>query len=173
MHEAIAQLAALFPNCFRQPWEPLKIGIHNDIIARHPELRPSVLAKRFESIHSLPGLFGDDQGRRGANRPRRQPGRHGYGGGRRRRQAEDRQGGQARRGQTYCGTRWTTRPDPRRKISTACAGRTTTSRVGGPQSGRTSSPGEARGREVIQALWPLDQPNSSPMPQWWTGARTH
>ena len=49
MHEAIAQLAALFPNCFRQPWEPLKIGIHNDIIARHPELRPSVLANALKA----------------------------------------------------------------------------------------------------------------------------
>jgi ProP effector len=49
MHEAIAQLAALFPNCFRQPCEPLKIGIHNDIIARHPELRPSVLANALKA----------------------------------------------------------------------------------------------------------------------------
>ena len=49
MHEAIAQLAALFPNCFRQPWEPLKIGIHNDVIAWHPELRPSVLANALKA----------------------------------------------------------------------------------------------------------------------------
>ena len=49
MHEAIAQLAALFPSCFRQPCEPLKIGIHNDIIARHPELRPSVLANALKA----------------------------------------------------------------------------------------------------------------------------
>ena len=38
MHEGIAQLAELYPNCFRQPGQPLKIGIHNDVIARHPEL---------------------------------------------------------------------------------------------------------------------------------------
>jgi ProP effector len=49
MHEGIAQLAALFPNCFRQPCEPLKIGIHNDIIARQPELRPSLLASALKS----------------------------------------------------------------------------------------------------------------------------
>jgi len=49
MHEAIAHLAALFPSCFRQPCEPLKIGIHNDIIARHPELRPSVLANALKA----------------------------------------------------------------------------------------------------------------------------
>jgi sRNA-binding protein len=40
MHEGIAELAELYPTCFRQPRLPLKIGIHNDIIARHPELRP-------------------------------------------------------------------------------------------------------------------------------------
>ena len=49
MHEAIAQLAALFPNCFRQPCEPLKVGIHNDIVARHPELRPSVHANALKA----------------------------------------------------------------------------------------------------------------------------
>jgi ProP effector len=49
MHEGIAQLAALFPNCFHQPCEPLKIGIHNDIIARQPELRPSLLASALKS----------------------------------------------------------------------------------------------------------------------------
>jgi ProP effector len=44
MHEGIAQLADLYPNCFRQPGQPLKIGIHNDIIARHPELQPGRIA---------------------------------------------------------------------------------------------------------------------------------
>jgi len=44
MYEVIAQLADLFPSRFRQPRQPLKIGIHKGIIARHPELRPSVLA---------------------------------------------------------------------------------------------------------------------------------
>ena len=44
MHEGIAQLAELYPNCFRQPGQPLKIGIHNDIIARHPELQPGRIA---------------------------------------------------------------------------------------------------------------------------------
>jgi hypothetical protein len=40
MHEGIAQLAELYPNRFRQPGQPLKIGIHNDIIARCIELTP-------------------------------------------------------------------------------------------------------------------------------------
>jgi sRNA-binding protein len=40
MHEGIAELAELYPTCFRQPRLPLKIGIHNDIIAWCPELRP-------------------------------------------------------------------------------------------------------------------------------------
>jgi hypothetical protein len=40
-----------------------------------------------------------------------------------------------------------------------CNRRTTTSRIGWPQSGRTSSPEEARRGELIQALWPLDQLN--------------
>jgi sRNA-binding protein len=44
MHEAIAQLAELHPNCFRRPGQPLKIGIHNDIIARYPELEPGLIA---------------------------------------------------------------------------------------------------------------------------------
>jgi ProP effector len=49
MHEGIAPLAELFPNCFRQPCQPLKIGIHNDIIAWHPELQPSVLASTLKT----------------------------------------------------------------------------------------------------------------------------
>jgi ProP effector len=46
MHEGIAQLV---PNCFRQPDQPLKIGIHKDIIARHPELRPSLMASTLKT----------------------------------------------------------------------------------------------------------------------------
>jgi ProP effector len=49
MHEGIAQLAELYPNCFRQPRQPLKIGIHNDVIARHPELRPSLIASALKA----------------------------------------------------------------------------------------------------------------------------
>ena len=49
MHEGIAQLAKLYPNCFRQPRQPLKIGIHNDIVARHPELRPSLIASALKT----------------------------------------------------------------------------------------------------------------------------
>ena len=49
MHEGIPQLAELYPSCFRQPRQPLKIGIHNDIVARHPELRPSLIARALET----------------------------------------------------------------------------------------------------------------------------
>jgi ProP effector len=49
MHEGITQLAELYPNCFRQPPQPLKIGIHNDVIARHPELRPSLIASALKT----------------------------------------------------------------------------------------------------------------------------
>jgi ProP effector len=49
MHEGIAQLAELYPSCFCQPRRPLKIGIHNDIIARHPELRPGVIASALKT----------------------------------------------------------------------------------------------------------------------------
>jgi ProP effector len=49
MHEGIAQLAELYPNCFRQPRQPLKIGIHNDIIAQHPELRPSLIGSALKA----------------------------------------------------------------------------------------------------------------------------
>jgi ProQ/FINO family len=49
MHEGIAQLAELDPNCFRQPNQPLKIGIHNDIIARHPELQPGLIASALRT----------------------------------------------------------------------------------------------------------------------------
>jgi sRNA-binding protein len=49
MHKGIAQLAEFYPNCFRQPRKPLKIGIHNDIIARHPELRPGVLTSALKT----------------------------------------------------------------------------------------------------------------------------
>jgi len=49
MHEGIAQLAELYPSCFRQPRQPLKIGIHNDIIARHPELRLSLIASALKT----------------------------------------------------------------------------------------------------------------------------
>src|ERR1700751_939927 len=49
MHEGLAQLAELYPNCFRQPRQPLKIGMHNDVIARHPELRPSLIASALKA----------------------------------------------------------------------------------------------------------------------------
>ena len=49
MHEGITQLAELYPSCFRQPRQPLKIGIHNDIIARHPELRLSLIASALKT----------------------------------------------------------------------------------------------------------------------------
>jgi hypothetical protein len=49
MHEGIAQLAELYPNCFRQPGQPLKIGIHNDIIARQPELQPGLIASALRT----------------------------------------------------------------------------------------------------------------------------
>jgi ProP effector len=49
MHEGIGQLAELYPNCFRQPRSPLKIGIHNDIIAEHPELGASLIASALKT----------------------------------------------------------------------------------------------------------------------------
>jgi sRNA-binding protein len=49
MREGIARLAELYPNCFRQPRQSLKIGIHNDIIARHPELRRSLIASALKA----------------------------------------------------------------------------------------------------------------------------
>ena len=49
MHEGIAQLTELYPNCFRQPRQPLKIGIHDDIIAQRPELRPSLIASALKT----------------------------------------------------------------------------------------------------------------------------
>jgi hypothetical protein len=72
MQEGIAQLAELYPNCFRQPRQPLKIVIHNDIIARQPELQPGLIASCIENVHALRRLFGDAQSRRGADRPGRQ-----------------------------------------------------------------------------------------------------
>ena len=49
MHEGIPQLAELYPSCFRHPRQPLKIGIHNDIVARHPQLRPSLIASALKT----------------------------------------------------------------------------------------------------------------------------
>jgi sRNA-binding protein len=49
MHEGIARLAELYPNCFRQPRQPLKIGIHNDITGQHPELRASLIASALKT----------------------------------------------------------------------------------------------------------------------------
>ena len=49
MHEGIAQLAELYPNCFRQPGQPLKIGIRNDVIAWHPELQPGLIASALRT----------------------------------------------------------------------------------------------------------------------------
>jgi len=57
MHEGIAQLAELYPSCFRQPRQPLKIGIHNDIIAQHPELRPSLIASALKMYTRSPGYL--------------------------------------------------------------------------------------------------------------------
>jgi len=36
MHEGVAHLAEIYPRCFCQPRQPLKIGIR--FIARHPEI---------------------------------------------------------------------------------------------------------------------------------------
>jgi ProP effector len=49
MREGIAQLAELYPNCFHRPFQPLKVGIHNDIIARHPERPPSLIASALNT----------------------------------------------------------------------------------------------------------------------------
>jgi sRNA-binding protein len=57
MHEGITQLAELYPNCFRQPCQPLKIGIHNDVIARHPELRPSLIASALKAYTRSPAYL--------------------------------------------------------------------------------------------------------------------
>jgi ProP effector len=57
MREGIAQLAELYPNCFRQPRQPLKIGIHNDVIAQHPELRPSLIASALKAYTRSPGYL--------------------------------------------------------------------------------------------------------------------
>ena len=57
MHEGIAQLAKLYPNCFRQPRQPLKIGIHSDIIAQHPELRASLIASALKTYTSSLGYL--------------------------------------------------------------------------------------------------------------------
>jgi ProP effector len=45
----IARLAELYPSCFRKPRRPIKIGVHNDIIARDPELRPSLIASALKT----------------------------------------------------------------------------------------------------------------------------
>src|ERR1700751_4275402 len=57
MHQGIAQLAELYPNCFRQPRQSLKIGIHNDIIARHPELRRSPIASALKAYTRSPAYL--------------------------------------------------------------------------------------------------------------------
>ena len=98
MHEAITQLAELYPNCFRQPGQPLKIGIHNDIIARHPELQPGPIASALKTYTRSVGYL--ETLKAGAARIDLEGNPVGKvtGGGRSRRRAEDRQGGQAYRG---------------------------------------------------------------------------
>ena len=126
MHEGIARLAELYPNCFRQPGQPLKIGIHNDVIARHPELQPGLIASALRTYTRSVGYLKTLKA--GAVRIDLEGNPVGH------------------------GCRSTIRPG----CSHAPAdnsGRTTTSRVGWTQGGRTGSPGEARRREVIQALW--------------------
>jgi ProP effector len=49
MHEGIAQLVELHPNCFRQPRQPLKIGIHNDVIGRQMELQPGLIVSALRT----------------------------------------------------------------------------------------------------------------------------
>ena len=49
MHEGISQLAKLYPNCFCEPRQPLKIGIREDIIARHPEIRPGLIVSALKT----------------------------------------------------------------------------------------------------------------------------
>jgi sRNA-binding protein len=46
MHAGIDKLAELYPRCFFRTHHlrrPLKIGIRDDIIARHPDLRPGLI----------------------------------------------------------------------------------------------------------------------------------
>ena len=57
MHEGIAQLAELYPNCFRRPGQPLKIGIHNDVIARHPERQPGLIASALRTYTRAVGYL--------------------------------------------------------------------------------------------------------------------
>jgi sRNA-binding protein len=52
MHDSIDKLAELFPNCFFREnhlRRPLKIGIKDDIIARHPDLRPALIVSALST----------------------------------------------------------------------------------------------------------------------------
>jgi sRNA-binding protein len=52
MHDGIDKLAELFPNCFFREnhlRRPLKIGIKDDIIARHPDLRPALIVSALST----------------------------------------------------------------------------------------------------------------------------
>jgi sRNA-binding protein len=54
MHEGIAPLAEIYPRCFCQP---LKIGIREDIIARHPEIRPGLIASALKTYTRSVGYW--------------------------------------------------------------------------------------------------------------------
>jgi ProP effector len=51
MQDGIDKLAELFPNCFFRDnhlRRPLKIGIRDEIIARHPDLRPGLIVSALK-----------------------------------------------------------------------------------------------------------------------------
>lgn len=56
-HESISQLAKLYPNCFCEPRRPLKIGIREDIAARHPDLRPGLIASALRTYTRSVGYW--------------------------------------------------------------------------------------------------------------------
>ena len=146
MHEGIAQLAELYPNCFRQPRQPLKIGIHNDVIARHPELRHSLIASALKTYTRSLGYL--ETLKAGAARIDLEGNPVGTVTAADEEDAKRKIAKAAKRAAAEA----IQNPIPEAKAS---AGRTT-SRVGWPQGGGAGSPTEARRREVIQVLWPFD-----------------
>src|SRR6516162_4112892 len=134
MHEGIDLLAELYPRCFsRTNRRPLKIGVCEEVISQHLEMSRHGIKHLLKTYTQRPeywstltvgtpriDLAGNVAGEVTAADEEDA-------------QAEDRQGSQASHGrgdrapqrgrpalgQTCCGTRWTTKRDPRGKISTA------------------------------------------------------
>jgi ProP effector len=173
----LGRFAELYPKCFCQPRQSLKIGIHNDVIARHPELRPNLIASALKTYTRSVGYLetlkagtpridlegnvaGEVTATDEADVTRKIAKEAGGAGARAIEERKEVAAPPVTQSVSQVEHVAPTPTEPRSESAPVAAlpsspadrsGRTKACRVGWPQGGRTGSPGKARRREVIQA----------------------